>query len=68
MTTALTEVGYIQTKEKLARLEERLAGLKQTQMNAQHRAEAQRSCEEMISQYRREIKLYEAAHSESSTR
>jgi hypothetical protein len=67
MTTVLTESGYFQTKEKLARLEKRLAELDRGhQLSPQHRSEAERSYEQMISQYRREIKLYEASRSESS--
>jgi transposase len=66
MTETLTPVGYEQTKEKLAQLEKRLARLAhRTDLSKQHQSEARRSYEQMISQYRREIKLYEAAHPES---
>ena len=61
MTEHLTEAGYQQTAQKLARLEQRLARLKErTDLSPQHLAEARRSCQRMISQYRREMKLYEA--------
>ena len=63
MTPLLSEVGYRQTKEKLARMEERLAALaKRTDLNAIHRREAEESCHDMMRQYLREIKLYEATH------
>lgn len=61
MTALLTPEGYAQSLEKLARLEERLAALEnRTDLSPQHLAETRRSYEEMIRQYRREIKLYEA--------
>jgi hypothetical protein len=51
----------LQTKKKLADLEKRLADLvKRSDLSAVHAAEVRRSCERMIRQYRREIKLYEA--------
>jgi hypothetical protein len=66
MTEMLTPAGYEQTKEKLAELEKRLARLaSRTDLSLQHQSEARRSYEQMIGQYRREIKLYEAAHHES---
>ena len=69
MSEVLTPAGYEQTKEKLAKLEIRLAELdRRTPMSPQHRAEARRSYQQMIGQYRREIKLYEAAHPESATK
>ena len=69
MTEPLTPTGYEQTKQKLANLERRLAGLdRRTNVSRQHLSEARRSCEQMIAQYRREIKLYEASHAESSAR
>jgi hypothetical protein len=62
MTPSLTPEGYVQTKEKLAQLKARLAALRQrTDLDPTHRAEVERSYEEMIRQYLREIKLYEAA-------
>jgi hypothetical protein len=69
MTEALSSIGYEQTKAKLAKLEDRLASLvRRTDLGTVHRAEAQRSCERMIAQYRREIKLYEASHPAAATK
>ncbi len=65
MREILTAAGYKQTKDKLTNLEQRLAKLDRRQDLSQlHRTEAQRSCKQMIAQYRRELKLYEAAHPE----
>jgi hypothetical protein len=65
MTEVLSQAGYEQTKVKLAKLEERLAALaSQTNLSPRHKVEAQRSYEQMIGQYLREIKLYEASHPE----
>jgi hypothetical protein len=64
MTENLSASGYEQTREKLSEIEGRLAQLEhRTDLGAQHRSEARRSCEQLIAQYRREIKLYEASHS-----
>jgi hypothetical protein len=50
-------------------LEERLARLSsQGDLSLQHQNEAQRSCEQMINQYRREIQHYEAMHPETSAK
>ena len=69
MTETLTPAGYEQTKEKLTRLEQRLVRLaSRTDLSRQHHSEARRSCEQMIAQYRREIKLYEAAHPETAAK
>jgi hypothetical protein len=63
MTAKLTEAGYRQTKVKLSDLERRLATLEaRHDLAPAHRAEAVRSHREMIQQYLREIKLYEARH------
>jgi flagellar motility protein MotE (MotC chaperone) len=63
MTENLTLAGYEQTKEKLAELKQRLAKLDcRSELSAPHLREARRSYEQMIGQYRREIKLYEASH------
>jgi hypothetical protein len=63
MTATLTLAGYEQTKVKLAQLEERLAHLEQHgNLSQQHLEEARLSYEQMISQYRRELKLFEATH------
>lgn len=62
MTALLTPEGYAQTKEKLSRLEHRLAKLvERSDLSPQHHAEARKSYLRMIGQYRREIKLYEAS-------
>ena len=69
MSEMLTSVGYEQTKEKLAELEQRLVGLsRRSGLSSQHLSEARNSYEQMISQYRREIKLYEASHPETATK
>jgi hypothetical protein len=66
MTEPLTSEGYEQTKEKLSNLEQRLARLcHRTDLSPDRQSEARRSYEQMISQYRRETKLYEAAHPEA---
>jgi hypothetical protein len=62
MTENLTQAGYEQTKAKLAKLNERLTRLAhRTDLTPQHLAESRRTYEQMIAQYRLEIKLYEAA-------
>lgn len=59
----LTPEGYVQTKMKLANMEARLAAFQiRNDLNAIHKEEARRSYLDMIRQYRREIKLYEATH------
>jgi hypothetical protein len=69
MTGLTTVAGYRQTKEKLARLEERLSHLNtRNDLSRQHLAATQQSYKKMIAQYRRELKLYEAAHPESTTK
>ena len=63
MNDEITLEGYKSTKEKLAQMEARLAALqKRTDLHPLHRAEVQRSYEDMMRQYRRTLKLYEAAH------
>jgi hypothetical protein len=67
MTATLTASGYQQTKRKLLRLEERLANISaRADLKALVRSEAIRSCRQMIAQYSREIKLYEAKHADST--
>ncbi len=67
MTEILSSAGYQQTKEKLAEIEQRLARLeRQTGLSSQHRSEARRSYAQMINQYLRELKLYEASHPEAT--
>jgi hypothetical protein len=69
MTETLTQSGYEQTKSKLLNLEKRLGALEvRSDLSEQHLSEARRSCEQMIAQYRREIKLYEASHPEASAK
>lgn len=59
---ALTQEGYEQTKRKLSRLEKRLADLENREgISKLHLNESRKSYSEMIRQYRREIKLYEAS-------
>ena len=61
MTPLLTREGYLQTKEKLANMEKRLAALEaRTDLSPIHHAEARQSYRDMMRQYLREIKLYEA--------
>lgn len=61
MTAVLTQAGYEQTKAKLRRLEDRLAIIEdRTDLKPSHLAEVRDSCRDMLRQYRREIKLYEA--------
>jgi hypothetical protein len=63
MNDILTPEGYKATKEKLKLMEARLAALqKRTDLSPAHRSDAQRSYEDMMRQYRRDLKLYEAAH------
>jgi hypothetical protein len=67
MTDQLTHAGYRQTKDKLANLERRLLSLEnRLDLSERHKLEARRSYEQMMAQYRREIKLYEAAHPEAT--
>ena len=67
MTGILTAAGYQQSKDKLTKLEQRLRNLdRRTDLSQWHLTEAQRSCKLMIAQYRRELKLYEAAHPEAT--
>ena len=67
MIEHLTAAGYEQTKAKLAALERRLNELsRRADLSPLHKAETQRSYEQMISQYVRELKLYEAAHPEAT--
>ena len=69
MTPLLTPDGYEQTKEKLSRLEHRLAKLvERSDLNPLHHAEARKSYLRMIGQYKREIKLYEASRAHPSAK
>ena len=63
MTTPLTDAGYWQTRERLARLEARLKSLdERTDLDPVLRAEAKRSYETKIREYRRDLEMYETAH------
>ena len=61
MVEHLSPQGYEQTKAKLTNLEARLAEIeRRDDLPAGHRREVCRSYHEMMQQYRREIKVYEA--------
>jgi hypothetical protein len=63
MTTPLTDAGYWQTRERLARLEARLKSLgARTDLDPVLRAEAARSFETKIRESSRDLALYEAAN------
>lgn len=63
MTANLTKRGYLQTREKLAGLQNRLAEIEQrTDLAPAHHSAVTQSYREMIRQYMREIKLYEEKH------
>jgi hypothetical protein len=67
MTPLLTSTGYAQTQKKLAQMEKRLAQLEgRASGKPKHFDEVRRSYGRMISQYRREIKLYEATRARQS--
>ena len=69
MTEHLTPQGYEQTKGKLADLERRLAEIEtRADLPPAHRERVVRSYREMMQQYRREIKLYEAMHAQTTPR
>lgn len=62
MNAVLTQDGYEQTKIKLSSLEKRLVDLKDRQdVSDLHLNESRKSYFDMIRQYRKEIKLYEAS-------
>jgi hypothetical protein len=66
MTTPLTATSYRKTKEKLGRMEARLEALHtRTDLHPLRRAQVERSYQSMIRQYRRDLKLYEAANKEA---
>ena len=63
MTELSNACEYEQTRIKLARLEERLAELeRRTDLSADRLAESRRSYHQMMQQYLRELKLFEASH------
>ena len=67
MTEYLGPQGYEQTKTKLADLERRQADIEtRTDLAPTHREQVLRSYHEMMQQYRREIKLYEAMQEQAS--
>ena len=62
MSELLTPEAYAATKEKYANMERRLAALaKRTDLQPEHAAAVRRSYLDMMRQYLRDIKLYEAA-------
>jgi hypothetical protein len=62
MSELLTPEGYAATKEKYANMERRLAALaKRTDLQPEHAVVARSSYLDMMRQYLRDIKLYEAA-------
>lgn len=66
MTPLLTPEGYAQTKTKLANMHARLASLRaRTDISTIHLREVESSYLDMIRQYRRELKLYEAVHGQA---
>ena len=69
MTEYLGPQGYEQTKTKLVDLERRQAELEtRTDLSPVHREQVLRSYREMMQQYRREIKLYEAMQEQATRR
>ncbi len=67
MTALLTDAGFLRTKVKLSDLIKRRSQvLDRADLSSTHRAEVLRSYDRMIRQYRREIKLYEAARATAS--
>ncbi len=63
MTHRLSAKGYAHTKRRLASLEARLAAIRERKdLQASHLAAVIRSYEDVMRQYLREIKLYEASH------
>jgi hypothetical protein len=62
MSEILTPEGYAATKEKYANMEKRLAALeKRKDLQPEHAEAVRRSYLDMMRQYLRDIKLYEAA-------
>ena len=67
MKRLLTERAYEQTRAKLADLERRFQAVEsRTGMSELHKSQAIRSYRAMMRQYLRDIKLYEASHSEQA--
>lgn len=66
MNGKLTKAGYLQTREKLADLEHRLAQIEaRTDLTPAHRTHVCTSYREMMRQYKREILLFEAENSQA---
>lgn len=66
MTHELNDIGYLQTRAKLANMERRLKLLEaRIDLSPERRDATRRSYLEMMKQYSREIKLYEAIHPHS---
>jgi hypothetical protein len=62
MIHMLTTSGYVQTKAKLAGLEQRLANLeKRTDLSLTRLEAVRKSYRSMMRKYRREIELYETS-------
>jgi hypothetical protein len=69
MTAYLDAQGYERTKTKLADLERRQAEIEsRTDLAPSHRQQVLRSYHQMMQQYLREIKLYEARQQEAARR
>jgi hypothetical protein len=67
MTEYSSPRGYEQTKAKLADLERRQTEIDtRTDLSPAHREQVLRSYHEMMQQYRREIKLYEAMQEQAT--
>lgn len=61
MRETLTADGYVQTREKLADLERRLAEIeKRTDLDPNHLASVRRSYRMIMREYLEDIRLYEA--------
>ena len=68
MTEALTADGYVQTREKLADLERRLAEIeKRTDLDPNHLASVRRSYKMVMREYLEDIRLYEAKNAERAS-
>jgi hypothetical protein len=63
MIADLTKAGYLQTREKLADLEGRLAEIEaRIDLEPAHRQRVCDSYRQVMLQYKRELKKYEAKH------
>jgi len=67
MTPRLTDKGYALTKEKLAWMEARLAAVRErSDLPESHKAMVIHSYLDMIRQFLKEIKLFEAMHADAA--